>query len=225
MKIHSVAKLTARREHMVSEIVGMVHETRYETGCEALSERVLAAMRKAERHRFVPTAQLEQAYANHPLPIDAGQTISQPFIVALMTEMMALEPSHKVLEIGTGSGYQAAVLAELVEAVYSIEIVEALGLEAARALTAAGYRNVHTRVGDGYLGWPDEAPFDTIILTAAAAEVPQPLFAQLRTGGRMVLPLGDPNGAQDLSVIEKSANGTAAFRTVLGVRFVPFTRH
>lgn len=224
MKSHSVVKMTARREQMVSEIVGMVHATRRETGIEVLSERVLGALRKVERHRFVPTAQFEQAYSNYPLPIGAGQTISQPFIVALMTEAMALEPGNKVLEIGTGSGYQAAVLSELVDAVYSIEIVETLGFEAARALAAAGYCNVHTRVGDGYAGWPGEAPFDAIIVTAAVPEVPQPLFAQLKTGGRLVLPLGDPEGAQSLSVIEKTADGTAVLRTVLGVRFVPFTR-
>lgn len=224
MNTHTVAEMTGRREQMVSEIVGMVHETSSETGFEALSERVLGALQKVERHRFVPAAQLEQAYSNHPLSIGADQTISQPFIVALMTEVMAVKRGHKVLEIGTGSGYQAAVLAELGATVHSIEIVESLGLDAARNLAAAGYTNVHTRVGDGYLGWPDKAPFDAIIVTAAVPEVPQPLLDQLKSGGRLVLPLGDPGGAQLLTVVEKSADEFAVLRTVLAVRFVPFTR-
>ncbi|MEO6032627.1 MAG: protein-L-isoaspartate(D-aspartate) O-methyltransferase [Burkholderiaceae bacterium] len=225
MKAQSADGMNARRERMVLEIVDMVHQTRHETGCEALSERVVAALHKVERHRFVPTAQIAQAYDNRPLPIGADQTISQPFIVALMTELMALEASSKVLEVGTGSGYQAAVLAELVAAVYSIEIIEPLGLEAARALAAAGYRNVHTRVGDGHAGWPQEAPFDAIIVTAAAPELPQPLIDQLKPGGRLVLPLDAPGGAQSLSVIEKDAAGATTLRPVLGVRFVPFARH
>ena len=217
--------MSALRERMVCGIVELVHQTRHETGCAALSAPVLAALRKVERHRFVPTAQLAQAYDNQPLPIGAGQTISQPFIVALMTELLALKADSKVLEIGTGSGYQAAVLAELAAAVYSIEIVEPLGLEAARALSAAGYQNVHTRVGDGHAGWPQEAPFDAIIVTAAVAEVPQPLLDQLKPGGRLVLPLGASGGAQSLSVIEKDTSGATSLRAVLDVRFVPFTRH
>lgn len=229
MTVPSADEIDARRERMVLEIVDMVHQTRHETGCEALSERVLAALRKVERHRFVPRAQTAQAYDNHPLPIGAGQTISQPFIVALMTELMALDANNKVLgkvlEIGTGSGYQAAVLGELVAAVYSIEIVEPLGREAARALAAAGYHNVHTRVGDGHAGWPQEAPFDAIIVTAAAPELPQPLIDQLKPGGRLVLPLEAPDGAQSLSVVEKDAAGATTVRQVLRVRFVPFTRH
>lgn len=225
MTIPSADEMNTRREHMVLEIVDMVHQTRHETGCAALSERVLAALRRVERHRFVPRAQIAQAYDNHPLPIGAGQTISQPFIVALMTELMALDAGSKVLEVGTGSGYQAAVLAELVAAVYSIEIVEPLGLEAARALAAAGYQNVHTCVGDGHAGWPQEAPFDAIIVTAAAPELPQPLIDQLKPGGRLVLPLDAPDGGQSLSVVEKDAAGATTVRPVLRVRFVPFTRH
>ena len=225
MKTHSADEMKARRERMVLETVDMVHQTRHETGCAALSERVLAALRRVERHRFVPKAQAAQAYDNHPLPIGAGQTISQPFIVALMTELMALDADGKVLEVGTGSGYQTAVLAELVAAVYSIEIVEPLGLEAERALAAAGYQNVHTRVGDGHAGWPQEAPFDAVIVTAAAPEPPQPLIDQLKPGGRLVLPLGAPHGGQSLSVVEKDAAGATTVRPVLRVRFVPFTRH
>lgn len=225
MKIHSADGMNARRERMVREIVDMVHQTRHETGCEALSERVVAALRRVERHRFVPTAEIAQAYDNRPLPIGAGQTISQPFIVALMTELMVLDASSRVLEVGTGSGYQAAVLAELVAAVYSIEIIEPLGLEAARALAAAGCQNVHTRVGDGYAGWPQEAPFDAIIVTAAAPELPQPLIDQLKPGGRLVLPLEAPDDAQSLTVVEKDATGAITSRSVLRVRFVPFARH
>lgn len=226
METQFADEMRERRERMVGAIVDTVRQTRHETGCEVLSERVLAALRKVERHRFVPTAQRAQAYDNHPLPIGAGQTISQPFIVALMTELLALDAGDKVLEVGTGSGYQAAVLAELVAAVYSIEIVEPLGLEAARALAAAGYHNVHTRVGDGYAGWPQEAPFDAIIVTAAAPALPQPLVDQLKPGGRLVLPLDAPGGAQSLTVIEKDeTTGATTMRAVLGVRFVPFTRH
>lgn len=216
--------MSTRRERMVSEIVDMVHETRHQTGCEALSERVVAALRKVERHRFVPPALVAQAYDNRPLPIGAGQTISQPFIVALMTDLMALQPRDKVLEVGTGSGYQAAVLAEIAAAVHSIEIVEPLGRAAARALTSAGYHNVLTRLSDGYAGWPEHAPFDAIIVTAAAPRVPQPLLDQLKPGGRLVIPLGDPTAGQQLCVIEKDTRGATAQRTVLDVRFVPFTR-
>lgn len=224
MKTHSAAEISAHRERMVAEIVDMVHDTRHETGCEALSERVVAALRKVERHRFVPPALVAHAYDNRPLPIGEGQTISQPFIVALMTHLLALQPGDKVLEVGTGSGYQAAVLSEIVAAVHSIEIVEPLGRAAALALAATGYRNVQARLGDGYAGWPEEAPFDAIIVTAAAPRVPQPLLDQLKPGGRLVIPLGDPMAGQLLCVIEKDAQGAATQRTVLDVAFVPFTR-
>lgn len=224
MKTHSVSDMRAHRERMVAEIVDMVHDTCAETGFETLSERVVAALRKVERHRFVPPALVAQAYENRPLPIGEGQTISQPFIVALMTDLLALQPSDKVLEVGTGSGYQAAVLAEIAAAVHSIEIVEPLGRAAARALAAAGYRNVQARLGDGYAGWPEEAPFDAIIVTAAAPQVPQPLLDQLKPGGRLVIPLGEPMSGQLLCVIEKDAQGATTQRTVLNVAFVPFTR-
>lgn len=215
---------TQRRSRMVAEIEQLVRETARETGRAALDPRVIAALRRVERERYVPPQQVAQAYDNRPLAIGAGQTISQPFIVALMTDLMQLRPGDRVLEVGTGSGYQAAVLGELAGAVYTIEIVEPLAREAARALKAAGYRNVHTRVGDGYAGWPEEAPFDAIMVTAAAPELPQPLVDQLKPGGRLVIPLGASGAVQTLTVIEKDAQGRLIRRRVLDVRFVPFTR-
>jgi protein-L-isoaspartate(D-aspartate) O-methyltransferase len=213
-----------RRERMLAQIEQLVRETARETGRAALDPRVVAALRRVERERYVPPALAAQAYDDRPLPIGRGQTISQPFIVALMTDLLNAGPDAKVLEIGTGSGYQAAVLGELVRAVYSIEIVEALGREAARALQAAGYRNVYTRIGDGYAGWPEEAPFDAIMVTAAAPAVPQPLLDQLKPGGRLVIPLGAPEAAQSLYVYDKDAQGRVTRRKVLDVRFVPLTR-
>lgn len=215
---------SARRERMIADIEQLVGETGRDTGLRVLSAPVLAALRKVERHRYVPPRFAPQAYDNRPLAIGEGQTISQPFIVALMTDLLNVGPGDRVLEVGTGSGYQAAVLAEFVAAVYSIEIVEPLGREAARALAAAGYRNVRTRIGDGYAGWPDEAPFDGIIVTAAAPEVPQALIDQLKNGRRLVIPLGEPQGAQSLFVIEKNAQGVVTQRKVLDVRFVPLVR-
>ena len=224
MNAEAVDEMSVRRERMIAEIEQLVRETRRETGRAALDVRVIAALRKVERHRFLPPGFSAQAYDNRPLAIGAGQTISQPFIVALMTDLLNVAPGDKVLEVGTGSGYQAAVLAEIVRAVFSIEIIEPLGREAARALAAAGYRNVQTRIGDGYTGWPDEAPFDGIIVTAAAPYVPQPLIDQLKNGGRLVIPLGEPQGVQSLFVIDKDVRGTVTRRKVLDVRFVPLTR-
>ena len=224
MNAEAVDEMSVRRERMIAEIEQLVRETRRETGRAALDVRVIAALRKVERHRFLPPGFSAQAYDNRPLAIGAGQTISQPFIVALMTDLLNVTLGDKVLEVGTGSGYQAAVLAEIVRAVFSIEIIEPLGREAARALAAAGYRNVQTRIGDGYAGWPDEAPFDGIIVTAAAPYVPQPLIDQLKNGGRLVIPLGEPQGVQSLFVIDKDVRGTVTRRKVLDVRFVPLTR-
>ena len=224
MNAEAVDEMSVRRERMIAEIEQLVRETRWETGRAALDVRVIAALRKVERHRFLPPGFSAQAYDNRPLAIGASQTISQPFIVALMTDLLNVAPGDKVLEVGTGSGYQAAVLAEIVRAVFSIEIIEPLGREAARALAAAGYRNVQTRIGDGYAGWPDEAPFDGIIVTAAAPYVPQPLIDQLKNGGRLVIPLGEPQGVQSLFVIDKDVRGTVTRRKVLDVRFVPLTR-
>jgi protein-L-isoaspartate(D-aspartate) O-methyltransferase len=183
---------------------------------------VLEALRTVPRHEFVPAAQSPDAYANRPLPIGSGQTISQPYIVALMTELMQLKSTDRVLEIGTGSGYQAAVLSPLVREVYSIEIVPELGQRAAGTLARLGYRNVVTRIGDGYQGWPEHAPFDAIIVTAAPDHVPPALIAQLTPGGRLVIPVGE--GVQNLMVVAKAADGTTTSTRIIPVRFVPLTR-
>jgi protein-L-isoaspartate(D-aspartate) O-methyltransferase len=164
------------------------------------------------------------AYENRPLPIGNGQTISQPFIVAVMTDLLDPEPDDKVLEIGTGSGYQAAVLASLVEEVFTIEIVPPLGERASATLERLGFTNVRTRIGDGYRGWPEEAPFDGIIVTAAADQIPPPLIEQLKAGGRMIIPVGGNSAAEQLTLIEKRMDGSIALRQVMPVRFVPFTR-
>jgi protein-L-isoaspartate(D-aspartate) O-methyltransferase len=189
-----------------------------------IDPRVLAVMRSVPRHAFVPQAVRAFAYEDSPLPIGFGQTISQPFIVALMTDLVEPGPGDRVLEVGTGSGYQAAVLSPLVEAVYSIEIVPELGRRATEVLNALGYRNVETRVGDGYYGWPETAPFDGIVVTAAAGQIPPPLVAQLKPGGRMVIPIGGPFATQQLMLVEKRADGGIATRQLLPVRFVPLTR-
>ena len=183
--------------------------------------RVLESMRKVPRHRFVPGHLVDSAYYDTPLPIGYGQTISQPYIVAYMTEALRVAPQHKVLEIGTGSGYQAAVLGELAKDVYTIEIVPELALQARRTLEALGYRNVHAREGDGYLGWPEAAPFDRIIVTAAPEQVPQPLVDQLAVGGRLVVPVG--TFSQRMTIIEKNEKGVVRQETI-PVRFVPLVR-
>jgi protein-L-isoaspartate(D-aspartate) O-methyltransferase len=212
-----------QRKRMVDEIAALVRETRHETGLAALSEPVRAALAKVPRHEFVPAAQRVNAYANRPLPIGMGQTISQPFIVALMTEIMEIKPGDRVLEVGTGSGYQAAVLGELAGNVYTVEIIEPLGRDARERLERLGYRNVMTRIGDGYLGWPEEAPFDAIMVTAAPRDVPQALVDQLKRGGRLVVPVGGQSAGQSLLVIAKQPDGTVTRRNVLAVRFVPLT--
>lgn len=196
---------------------------RYIAGAGIQDPDVLQAMRTVPRHQFVPPDYLDQAYENHPLPIGYGQTISQPYIVAWMTELLALKPGEKVLEIGTGSGYQAAVLAELggVE-VYSIEIVTELAEEAAARLAELGYTQVHTRQGDGYYGWPEAAPFDAIIVTAAPDHVPAPLIAQLTAGGRLVIPIGPTGWYQSLWKFVKQDGELIAYN-MGGVSFVPFT--
>ena len=214
----------AARARMVAEIAAMARETGAETGRPGFGEAVMAAMRKVPRHRFVPALQDTFAYDNRPLPIGEGQTISQPYIVALMTDLLDPKPTDTVLEVGTGSGYQAAVLAELVAKVYTIEIVEALGIRARRILGELEYRNVELRVGDGYGGWPAAAPFDAIIVTAAPAAVPQPLVDQLKPGGRMVIPVGAQSEVQHLLLLEKQSDGRTTTRRTLPVRFVPLTR-
>lgn len=184
---------------------------------------VLDALSTVERHQFVPYEQRPYAYENRPLPIGHGQTISQPYIVALMTELVDADPDDVVLEIGTGSGYQAAILAKLVSQVYSIEIIEALALEAQARLARLGYDNVTTRLADGYYGWEQHAPFDAIVVTAAASHVPPPLIQQLKPGGRMVIPVGDRFVTQQLLLLEKTGGNEVITRQVAPVRFVPLT--
>jgi len=221
MNVADAQDFAAQRARMVAEIDQMYAETRAETGFAAMAPRVRAAIGKVERHRLIPQDQAHLAYRNHPLPIGHSQTISQPYIVALSTDLLAPAPGHVVLEVGTGSGYQAAVLAETVKQVYTIEIVEALGREAESRLKALGYRNIEVRVGDGYKGWPEKAPFDAIVVTAAAPRVPQALVDQLKPGGRMVIPVGERWEVQQLLLIVRKPDGTVEQKNVLPVRFVP----
>jgi len=213
-----------QRAEMLADIAAMARATSSETSRPKFSDRVMAAMGRVPRHRLVPPEQVPYAYENRPLPIGHGQTISQPYIVALMTDLLDPKPTDVVLEIGTGSGYQAAVLAELVAKVYTIEIVEPVGKRAEGQLAALGYRNIAVRIGDGYLGWPEAAPFDGIVVTAAAPHVPQPLVEQLKPGGRLVIPVGAQWEVQDLLVIEKRPDGSTATKRTIPVRFVPLTR-
>lgn len=184
---------------------------------------VLAAMRKVPRHLFVPRDLWAEAYADHPLPIGHDQTISQPSLVAYMTELLAVDREARVLEIGTGSGYQAAILGEIVREVCTIEIVKPLGERADLLLGRLGYLNIHVKVGDGYLGWPERAPFDAIIVTCAPESVPPPLVEQLKPGGRLCIPVGPAGGAQELYLLVKRVDGTLERKAVLPVRFVPMT--
>ena len=184
---------------------------------------VLEAMRQVPRHLFIPRSLRRQAYGDYPLPIGHGQTISQPYIVALMTEALEMKPGAKVLEIGTGSGYQAAVLFEQTPSVFTMEIISALGKKAGDRLQKLGYSTVKVKVGDGYFGWPEEAPFDGIIVTCAAGHIPPPLIAQLREGGRMVIPVGGIYEVQRLMVVTKDKQGKVLTRELLPVRFVPMT--
>ncbi|HTQ77219.1 MAG TPA: protein-L-isoaspartate(D-aspartate) O-methyltransferase [Burkholderiales bacterium] len=206
---------------MVDEIEAMYAETRRETGLAAISPAVRAAMAKVERHRLVPASERAAAYRNHPLPIGQGQTISQPYIVALSADLLAPRSGDTVLEVGTGSGYQAAVLAEIVAKVCSIELLDSLARTAEKNLKELGYGNIEFRTGDGYQGWPERAPFDGIVVTAAAPRVPPRLVEQLRPGGRMVIPLGAPGGMQVLMLLVKREDGTLEEKQVLPVRFVP----
>lgn len=185
----------------------------------------LNAIRSVERHRLVPEAQVQYAYEDRPLPIGFGQTISQPYMVGYMTEVIRPTAGMKVLEIGTGSGYQAAVLAEIVDEVYTIEIVEELAKTAKSRLEKMGYTNIHVKEGDGYYGWEEHAPFDAIIVTAASEFIPPPLIEQLKEGGKMVIPVGAPFTTQQLMLVEKQKDGKRKTRNLLPVRFVPFTRN
>jgi len=205
----------AERQHMVESQIRARGVT---------NAAVLDALRKVPRHDFVPAALQHQAYGDHPLPIGHDQTISQPYIVALMTELLRVKPGDKVLEIGTGSGYQAAVLAQITSNVFTIEIVRPLYEEAKPRLVKLGLPASHIRQGDGYQGWPEEAPYDAIIVTAAPDHLPQPLVDQLKPGGRMVIPVGPVSETQYLKVVEKDKSGRLTSREVIPVRFVPLTR-
>ena len=210
---------SALRARMVNEVDAMYAETARETGLATLSPAVRAAMAKVERHRLVPAEQRAAAYENRPLPIGGGQTISQPYIVALSTDLLQLDSGSVVLDVGTGSGYQAAVAAEIAEQVYSIELIDALAKNASSRLRELGYSNVEIKTGDGYAGWPEKGPFDAIVVAATAPRIPQALVEQLKPGGRMVIPVGD--WRQDLKLVTKRADGGYDERDVLPVRFVP----
>lgn len=208
---------------LLDEIRDEVWDTRQLTGRHALERRVVEALRQVPRHEFVPSELQAGAYANRPLPIGHGQTISQPYIVALMTDLIQPEPDHTVLEIGTGSGYQAAVLSKLVKQVYSMEIVEELATEAGARLRRMGYDNVEVRHANGRLGWPEHAPYDAVLVAAAARWIPQALIDQIRPGGTLVIPVGPWHAAQELIVVKKQQDGRVEQRRVLPVAFVPLT--
>ena len=224
VKPAAARETTAAAARMLRAIEADFRDTAASTGIAAPSPALRRALLNVPRERFVPQSLADMAYENHPLPIGEGQTISQPFIVALMTELLQLAPGAKVLEVGTGSGYQAAVLAELGAKVYSIEIVAPLATRARADLDAAGYGAVVTRIGDGYKGWPDEAPFDGIVVTAAPDHVPPALIEQLKPGARLVIPVGPHWLSQELRVIRKDADGRTVTQRTLPVRFVPLTR-
>ncbi len=220
---YSADDYPAQRARLVKEISRDVIATRHYIGKKTLDERVMAAIGTVERHRFVPASQQNDAYKNRPLPIGYGQTISQPYIVALMTDLLEPHQDDVVLEIGTGSGYQAAILSRLVSKVYSIEIIPELGVSASQRLQRLGFDNVELRTGDGYYGWEEHAPFDAIIITAAASHIPPPLVRQLKPGGVLVIPVGPPFQVQHLTLVKKSRQGELRTRQILPVSFVPFT--
>ena len=212
------------QKEMLRDIEREIAYTRHEIGRDAFAPQVMAAIAAVPREQFVPEYSRAYAFANGPLAIGHGQTISQPYIVALMTDLLAPRPQHTILEIGTGSGYQAAVLAQLVCQVYSVEIIAALATAADERLARLGYANVSVRHADGYHGWPEHAPYDGIVVTAAAPQVPPPLVEQLKPGARLVIPVGLPGNVQKLKVVEKHADGTIETRNILLVAFVPLTR-
>jgi protein-L-isoaspartate(D-aspartate) O-methyltransferase len=216
-------ELAEARRGMIAAIERDVRDTARLINRESFSERVMDAMASVPRHEFVPERVRAKAYENRPLPIGRGQTISQPYIVALMTDLLEPRPGDRVLEIGTGSGYQAAILSRLVSDVYSIEIISELGEQAAARLQRLGYDNVSTRIADGYDGWPGAAPFDGILVTAAISHIPPPLVRQLKPGGRMIIPVGTRFQTQYLTIVEKEPDGSVTTRQVIPVIFVPFT--
>ncbi len=211
------------RQELIREIKQDVRETAESIGRDDFQEKVFQALASVPRHRFVPEEHRHQAYQNRPLPIGYGQTISQPYIVALMTDLLDLEPEETVLEVGTGSGYQAAVLAELVRKVVTVEIIPELAEQAAERFQRLGIENIHAVQGDGYYGFPEEAPFHAIMVTAAGDHIPPPLIKQLEPGGRMVLPVGGPFMVQQLTLVRKDLNGEIHTEQLLPVRFVPLT--
>jgi protein-L-isoaspartate(D-aspartate) O-methyltransferase len=208
-------------KRMIADIEAEVEYTRNLTGRKTLDPRVMAVMGRVPREQFVPGEMHAAAYDNGPLPIGHGQTISQPYIVALMTDLLNLGPDDRVLEIGTGSGYQTAILSCLAKSVYTVELIAGLGDAAAGKLAALNYTNIHYRIGNGYAGWPEHAPYDAIIVTAAAPEVPPALIDQLKPGGRLVIPVGWQYMPQELLLIEKDAHNAVHSRGILGVAFVP----
>lgn len=214
---------TARRMAMINEIEADVRAGYGNLENRPLDEKVIKALGRVPRHEFVPYNLRYAAYENRPLPIGYGQTISQPYIVAIMTNLLQVGKDDRVLEIGTGSGYQIAVLAELVKKAYSIEIIEPLGKQAKERLQRLGYTNIELRIGDGYYGWEEQAPFDAIMVTAAASHIPPPLINQLKPGGRMLIPVGSRFMVQELLLVEKSASGKVTTRQMLPVSFVPLT--
>ena len=222
-RAESADKYAYLRKKLMRQIENDVSSTSRYLNKKALDSRVMEAMATVPRHKFVPNTLIPYAYDNRPLPIGQGQTISQPYIVAIMTDLLEIKPSDVVLEIGTGSGYQAALLAELAEQVYTIEIIEPLYKSATKRLAGLGYSNVTTQLGDGYYGWPEHAPFDAIMVTAAAGQVPPPLIRQLKPGGRMIIPVGGAFMTQFLLLIEKCVDKTVSTRQILPVRFVPLT--
>jgi protein-L-isoaspartate(D-aspartate) O-methyltransferase len=213
--------LSKKQQQMIDDIETEVKLTRHMTGRDNLAPRVMAAMGEVPRDAFVPSALKHAAFSNGPLPIGHGQTISQPYIVALMTDMLQLRPEDRVLEIGTGSGYQTAILSRLARQVYSVEVVPELSKKAQDIFQQLGYENIHIRIGNGYEGWAEHAPYDGIIVTAAASHVPPALIEQLKPGGRLVIPVGEPYSYQELILVEKDQQGDVHTQDVLGVAFVP----
>ena len=212
-----------QRENMIRAIEANLRATSIYLKKEALNSRIMDAMNTVPRHVLVPINQRSHAYLNRPLPIGYGQTISQPYIVAIMTDLLNPQPEHTVLEVGTGSGYQAAILSRLVRQVYTIEIIEALGKRSKRDLAELGYDNIQVWIGDGYYGWKQHAPFDGIVVTATASHIPPPLIQQLKPGGRMIIPVGSRFLTQQLLLLVKDEEGNVTTRQILPVRFVPLT--